>query len=96
MFIRTLSILILSVVSFISASNPTTTMISPNSNAVVQVSTSHNSNYVVGLQTGSVVYWSAILNATNPNATVMADTGNAVVTFKKGIFVHILDNAGKR
>jgi hypothetical protein len=64
----------------------------PNSQAVVQI---YNANYVVGLQTSSTIYWSTTLNSTHPNATVMADTGNAVVTFKKGIFINIVDNEGK-
>jgi hypothetical protein len=93
MFLRILS-LVLSVTTLIWAANPatTSTVMTPNSQAVVQVS---NANFFVGLQTGTTIYWSTTLNSTHPNATVMADTGNAVVTFKKGIVVNILDNEGK-
>jgi hypothetical protein len=94
MFIRVLS-LFLSVITMIWAAKQTattTTTITPNSKAVVEMS---GSNYFVGLQTGTIIYWSTTLNSTFSTGYVLADTGNAVVTFKKGITVTIQDNAGK-
>jgi hypothetical protein len=94
MFIRALS-LFLSVITMIWAAKQTattTTTITPNSKAVVEMS---GSNYYVGLQTGTVIYWSTTLNSTFSTGYVLSDTGNAVVTFKKGITVTIQDNAGK-
>lgn len=95
MFVRYLTLFLAVVVGTILADTWTVTM-TPNSNAVGEQTTSFGkTNYVMGLQTGNVVYWSATLNSTHPNATVMADTGNAVVTFKKGIFLNYVENQGE-
>eukprot|EP01031_Cornospumella_fuschlensis_P031624 gene31624-38218_t len=76
-------------------SAPVYTTITSNSEGRIEVTkTLRHTDYVVGLQTGSVVYWSATINAESPNATVTADVGNDVVTFKKGIFINLADNQG--
>lgn len=96
MLVKFLVLFLTGFVGLILASDPWTVTITPNS---VATGESHwslsGTNYVVGLQTGKVVYWSATINSTHPNATVKADTGNAVVTFKKGIFINFLDNEGQ-
>lgn len=95
MFVHLLTLFLALVAGTVLADSWTVTM-TPNSNAVGEQTTSlGKTNYVMGLQTGNVVYWSATLNSTHPNATLMADTGNAVVTFKKGIFLNYLDNEGE-
>lgn len=90
MFIRSLVFLFVAIAGTILA-DTWTVQITSNSNAIGE---QNGSDYVIGLQTGGVIYWSATINATHPNATVMADTGNAIVTFKKGIVINYLDNEG--
>ena len=72
-----------------TASNTQTTALTPNSNCAASgAGDTNNTTTVQFMAPGNgLVWWTAVVSAATKSASLVADTGNAVVTFKTGLTI---------
>lgn len=72
-----------------TVSNTQTTALTPNSNCAASgAGDTNNTTTVQFMAPGNgLVWWTAVVSAATKSASLTADTGNAVVTFKTGLTV---------
>lgn len=77
------------------AGQSTNTPLTPNSNALASASGDQTDDTQLAFMYNNVVaYWSPALSSSNTSVTNDRDRGNGVVTFKKGLMVEYLSQAG--
>jgi|TARA_R110000751_G_scaffold35861_10_gene88076 hypothetical protein len=69
-----------------------TTSITPNSETVTTSQNSINNTIVVAFKTGNATYWTAMLSTAGIDVSLSDNRGNAVVTFQKGLSIHMTAN----
>ena len=72
-----------------TASNTQTTALTPNSNCSGSgAGDTNNTTTIQFMAPGNgLVWWTAVVSAATKSASLVADTGNAVVTFKTGLTI---------
>jgi hypothetical protein len=72
-----------------TVSNTQTTALTPNSNCAASgAGDTNNTTTVQFMAPGNgLVWWTAVVSAATKSAFLVADTGNAVVTFKSGLTI---------
>ncbi len=79
----------------ISDTNPVNTPLTPNSNALTKASGDVNNDTWVYFQVeAKSTYWTVLLSAANTRVRNAQDRGNDLVTFRKGLEVDYLAQAG--
>ncbi|MBK9941477.1 MAG: hypothetical protein U0Z44_20015 [Kouleothrix sp.] len=77
------------------AGQSTNTPLTPNSNALANASGDKTDDTQLAfVYNNTITYWSPSLSSSNTTAVNDRDRGNAVVTFKKGLTVEYLPQAG--
>lgn len=69
-----------------------TTMITPNSQTVAVSLSNPNNAIMIVFRTGNVTYWTVMLSTSVIDVVLSSNRGNAVVTFRKGLALHLTAN----
>ncbi len=70
-----------------------TTVLTPNSKAVTSATGGSGQDTIIQFLTQEVPYWTAMLSNSNTSVVLNKNTGNSVVTFKKGLTVTFIAQA---
>ncbi|HEX3990773.1 MAG TPA: hypothetical protein VHX39_06345 [Acetobacteraceae bacterium] len=75
-----------------SCGQPQTTVLTPDSDALVSSVGNANDALTIALRIRGITHWTALLSTANVDIASPADQGNAVVTFKAGLGLHLTAN----
>jgi hypothetical protein len=75
-----------------SCGQPQTTVLTPNSDALVSSVGNANDALTIALRIRGITHWTALLSTANVDIASPADQGNAIVTFKTGLGLHLTAN----
>lgn len=75
-----------------SCGQPQTTVLTPNSDALVSSLGNANDALSVALRIRGITHWTGLLSTADVDVTVPADQGNAIVTFQLGLGLHLTAN----
>jgi hypothetical protein len=75
-----------------SCGQPQTTILTPNSDALVSSVGNANDALTIALRIRGVTHWTGLLSTANVDVAVPADQGNAIVTYQVGLGLHLTAN----
>jgi hypothetical protein len=75
-----------------SCGQPQTTVLTPDSDALVSSVGNANDALTIALRIRGIAHWTALLSTADVDITSPADQGNAIVTFKMGLGLHLTAN----
>jgi hypothetical protein len=68
------------------------TLITPNSQALVTSLQNANNQILIAFSTGGVTYWTVMLSTSVVSVALSSNRGNAIVTFQAGLKVYLVAN----
>ena len=75
-----------------SCGEPQTTVLTPDSDAVASSIGNPNDALTIALRIRGITHWTALLSTADVDIALPADQGNAIVTFKTGLGLHLTAN----